>query len=120
MPPADQGTGRVRRHQAHEASLRALDRPGPAREACEELREACEELLRAASARGASYGRGLAGYELGHVLRALGDERAARARRRSALSTPDGTDAQVLDDLRALTAARTPPASAGPAARRFS
>ncbi|MGC4971576.1 hypothetical protein ACLQ2D_01515 [Streptomyces sp. DT199] len=52
------------------------------------------------------------------MLRALGDERAARARRHSALRTPDGTDAQVLDDLRTLTAARTPPASAGPAARR--
>ncbi|MFJ8047011.1 BTAD domain-containing putative transcriptional regulator [Streptomyces luteogriseus] len=92
-------------------ALRALERPGPAR-------EACEELLRAASARGDSYGRGLAEYELGHVLRDLGDERAARARWRSALSTLDGTDAQVLDDLRALTTAHTPPASAGSAARR--
>ncbi|MFJ2924786.1 AfsR/SARP family transcriptional regulator [Streptomyces massasporeus] len=92
-------------------ALRALDRPGPAR-------EACEELLRAASARGDSYGRGLAEYELGHVLRALGDERAARARWRSALQTLDGTDAQVLDDLRTLTAAQTPPASAGSPARR--
>ncbi|MFD9979659.1 BTAD domain-containing putative transcriptional regulator [Streptomyces massasporeus] len=92
-------------------ALRALDRPGPAR-------EACEELLRAASARGDSYGRGLAEHELGHVLRALGDERAARARWRSALRTLEGTDAQVLDDLRTLTAARRPPASAGPAARR--
>lgn len=92
-------------------ALRALDRPGSAR-------EACEELLRAASARGDSYGRGLAEHELGHVLRALGDERAARARWRSALRTLEGTDAQVLDDLRTLTAARRPPASAGPAARR--
>ncbi|MFE6093261.1 BTAD domain-containing putative transcriptional regulator [Streptomyces massasporeus] len=92
-------------------ALRALDRPGPAR-------EACEELLCAASARGDSYGRGLAEHELGHVLRALGDERAARARWRSALRTLEGTDAQVLDDLRTLTAARRPPASAGPAARR--
>ncbi|MGW6545552.1 NB-ARC domain-containing protein [Streptomyces massasporeus] len=92
-------------------ALRALDRPGPAR-------EVCEDLLRAASARGDSYGRGLAEYELGHVLRALGDERAARARWRSALRTLDGTDAQVLDDLRTLTAAPAPPASAGSAHRR--
>ncbi|MFJ1962248.1 AfsR/SARP family transcriptional regulator [Streptomyces massasporeus] len=92
-------------------ALRALDRPGPAR-------EACEELLRAASARGDSYGRGLAEYELGHVLRALSDERAARALWRSALQTLDGTDAQVLDDLRTLTAACTPPASEGSPARR--
>jgi DNA-binding SARP family transcriptional activator/tetratricopeptide (TPR) repeat protein len=79
-------------------ALRALGRLGPAR-------EACRELLREAGARGDSYGRGLAEYEFGHVLRALGDEQAALIRWDSALSALEGTDAHLLADLHALTAA---------------
>ncbi|MFI6376194.1 BTAD domain-containing putative transcriptional regulator [Streptomyces sp. NPDC050546] len=81
-------------------ALRALGRPGPAR-------EACEALIREAAARGDSYGRGLAEYELGHVLRELGDERAALARWRGALTALDGTDAPVLADLRTRAGAIT-------------
>ncbi|GGR52580.1 SARP family transcriptional regulator [Streptomyces aurantiogriseus] len=69
--------------------------------------EACTPLLQEAAARGDSYGRGLAEYEFGHVLRALGDERAALNLWGSALSALEGTDAQVLADLRALTSAPT-------------
>jgi DNA-binding SARP family transcriptional activator/tetratricopeptide (TPR) repeat protein len=64
--------------------------------------DACTALLQEASARGDSYGRGLTEYELGHVLRALGDERAARARWSSALSDLEGTDARILPELRDL------------------
>ncbi|MFC9508427.1 BTAD domain-containing putative transcriptional regulator [Streptomyces sp. NPDC057002] len=81
-------------------ALRALGRPGPAR-------EECEELIREVAARGDSYGRGLAEYELGHVLRELGDERAALTRWRGALTALDGTDAPVLADLRTRTGAIT-------------
>ncbi|WP_246204167.1 AfsR/SARP family transcriptional regulator [Streptomyces tailanensis] len=78
-------------------SLRALGRLEPAR-------EACEALLEEATARGDSYGRGLAEHELGHVLRALGDEQAAQPRWHSALSALEGTDAHALAELRTLTA----------------
>ncbi|GHE47652.1 SARP family transcriptional regulator [Streptomyces capitiformicae] len=78
-------------------ALRALGRLGAAR-------EACGALLEEATARGDSYGRGLAEHELGHVLRALGDEQAALTRWLGALSALDGTDAQVLPELRTLTA----------------
>jgi tetratricopeptide (TPR) repeat protein len=76
-------------------ALRALGR-------LEEARDACTALLQEAAARGDSYGRGLAEHELGHVMRALGDERAALGRWGSALSALEGTDAQALTDLRAL------------------
>jgi tetratricopeptide (TPR) repeat protein len=69
----------------------------------DEAHDACTALLRETTARGDSYGRGLAEYECGHVLRALGDERAALGHWNSALSALEGTDAQVLTDLRALT-----------------
>ncbi|CAM5668630.1 regulatory protein AfsR [Streptomyces purpurascens] len=82
-------------------ALRALGRPGPAR-------EACEALIREAAARGDSYGRGLAEYELGHLLRELGDEGAALTRWRGALTALDGTDAPMLADLRTRTGATTP------------
>ncbi|MER5217387.1 BTAD domain-containing putative transcriptional regulator [Streptomyces sp. NPDC002838] len=81
-------------------ALRALGRLGQAG-------DTCTALLQEAAARGDSYGRGLAEYEFGHVLRALGDERAALGRWGSALSALEGTDAQVLADLRALTSAPT-------------
>jgi hypothetical protein len=78
-------------------ALRALGRLG-------EARDACTELLQEAGARGDSNGRGLAEHELGHVLRALGDERAALDRWGGALCALGGTDTQVLTDLRVLTA----------------
>ncbi|WP_409473981.1 AfsR/SARP family transcriptional regulator [Streptomyces sp. HC307] len=81
-------------------ALRTLGRLGQAG-------EVCTALLQEAATRGDSYGRGLAEYEFGHVLRALGDERAALSRWVSALSALEGTDAQVLADLRALTSAPT-------------
>ncbi|MGW3731373.1 hypothetical protein [Streptomyces sp. NPDC000851] len=81
-------------------ALRALGRLG-------EAGEVCTALLQEAATRGDSYGRGLAEYEFGHVLRALGDERTALSRWGSALSALEGTDAQVLADLRALTSAPT-------------
>ncbi|KKD04212.1 hypothetical protein TN53_30755 [Streptomyces sp. WM6386] len=64
-------------------------------------------LLQETTARGDSYGRGLTEHELGHVLSAIGDERTARRRWHSALSALEGTDAQVLADLRALTSDAT-------------
>ncbi|MER6158265.1 NB-ARC domain-containing protein [Streptomyces sp. NPDC001868] len=85
-------------------ALRALGRLAPAR-------EACGTLLDETAVRGDSYGRGLAEYEYGHVLRALGDERAAMTRWHSALTTLESTDASVLADLRALTAATAKPTS---------
>ncbi|MDX2826728.1 BTAD domain-containing putative transcriptional regulator [Streptomyces ipomoeae] len=81
-------------------ALRELGRLAPAR-------EACGELLEETTARGDSYGRGLAEYEYGHVLRALGNEQEALTRWNSALSALDGTNAQVLTDLRTLTATAT-------------
>lgn len=86
-------------------ALRALGRLAPAR-------EACGTLLDETAVRGDSYGRGLAEYEYGHVLRALGDERAAMTRWHSALTALESTDAPVLADLRALTAATAKPTSA--------
>lgn len=70
--------------------------------------EACTALLQEATARGDSYGLGLAAYESGHVLTALGDEQAALVRWNSALSALEGTDAQILTDLRALTQTAAP------------
>jgi DNA-binding SARP family transcriptional activator/tetratricopeptide (TPR) repeat protein len=81
-------------------ALRALGRLGPAG-------EACTALIQEAAARGDTYGRGLAEYEFGHVLRALGDERAARGQWCSALSALEGTDARVLADVRALASGPT-------------
>ncbi|MDG4863534.1 BTAD domain-containing putative transcriptional regulator [Streptomyces sp. T-3] len=80
-------------------SLRALGRL-PQAEA------ACTALVGEATARGDSYGRGLAEYECGHVLQALGDEPAALRRWDSALSALEGTDAPVLADLRTRTSRR--------------
>ncbi|MDX3549382.1 hypothetical protein PV729_10030 [Streptomyces europaeiscabiei] len=82
-------------------ALRALGRLAPAR-------EACGTLLDETAARGDSCGRGLAEYEYGHVLRVLGDERAAMTRWHSALTALDSTDAPILAEPRALTAAVTP------------
>ncbi|MEV5343709.1 BTAD domain-containing putative transcriptional regulator [Streptomyces sp. NPDC052676] len=76
-------------------ALRALGR-------LEEARDTCAALLAEAAARGDSYGRGLAEYEYGHVLGALGDEEGARDRWAGALSALEGTDAPVLAELRAL------------------
>ncbi|MCX5365800.1 NB-ARC domain-containing protein [Streptomyces sp. NBC_00124] len=78
----------------------------------EQAEEACAALLQETTARGDSYGRGLTEHELGHVLSALGDEHTARRRWHSALSALEGTDAQVLADLRALTSDAT--VAAGP------
>jgi tetratricopeptide (TPR) repeat protein len=69
----------------------------------DEARDACTALLQETTARGDSYGRGLAEYEFGHVLEALGDEHAALGHWHDALSALEGTDAPVLTDLRALT-----------------
>ncbi|MDG5804016.1 BTAD domain-containing putative transcriptional regulator [Streptomyces ossamyceticus] len=77
-------------------ALRALDRLDPAR-------EACGSLLREAAERGDAYGRGLAEYEYGQVLRALGDDGAALRHWRGALTALEGTDAPVLHELRSLT-----------------
>ncbi|PIM69694.1 hypothetical protein CTU88_27430 [Streptomyces sp. JV178] len=77
-------------------ALRALGRLDPAR-------EACGALIREAAERGDAYGRGLAEYEYGHVLRALGDDGAALRHWRGALTALEGTDAPVLDELRSLT-----------------
>ncbi|MDN3024140.1 BTAD domain-containing putative transcriptional regulator [Streptomyces sp. S.PB5] len=79
-------------------ALRALGR-------LEEAEDVCAVLIREAAARGDTYGRGLAEYECGHVRQALGDERSALRRWHGALSALEGTDAQVLGDLRALAAA---------------
>jgi DNA-binding SARP family transcriptional activator/tetratricopeptide (TPR) repeat protein/DNA polymerase III delta prime subunit len=84
-------------------ALRTLGRLGQAG-------ESCAELLRETTARGDSYGHGLAEYEYGHVLDALGDHRAALDRWQNARATLEGTDAPLLPDLRALTSA--PPATA--------
>ncbi|MGW0838663.1 AfsR/SARP family transcriptional regulator [Streptomyces sp. NPDC002787] len=77
-------------------ALRALGRLAPAR-------ETCTALLREATERGDSYGRGLAEYEYGHVLSALGDDRTALTHWHSALNALQGTDARILPDLRTLT-----------------
>ncbi|MBT2469732.1 winged helix-turn-helix domain-containing protein [Streptomyces sp. ISL-66] len=69
-----------------------------------QARHVCASLLQEAVTRGDSYGRGLAEHEYGHILRALGDEPAARIRWASALSALEGTDAQILDDLRRVVA----------------
>jgi DNA-binding SARP family transcriptional activator/tetratricopeptide (TPR) repeat protein len=90
-------------------ALRALGR-------LEEARDTCAALLAEAAARGDSYGRGLAEYEYGHVLRALGDEEGARDRWAGALSALEGTDAPVLAELRALD--RPGPRVTTPADRR--
>jgi tetratricopeptide (TPR) repeat protein len=77
-------------------ALRALGRLDAAR-------EACGALLREAAERGDAYGRGLAEYEYGHVLRALGDDGAALRHWCGALTALEGTDAPVLRELRSLT-----------------
>ncbi|MFJ3880851.1 BTAD domain-containing putative transcriptional regulator [Streptomyces sp. NPDC090077] len=76
-------------------ALRLLGRP-------REARRSCEVLLGLAAERGDSYAAGLAHHEHGHAVRACGDEQAARQHWLTALHTLNGTDAQILPELRSL------------------
>ncbi|MGJ5952011.1 hypothetical protein [Streptomyces neyagawaensis] len=92
-------------------ALRARGRLDPAR-------EACGALLREAAERGDSYGRGLAEYECGHVLRALGGDGAALRHWRGVPTALEGTDAPVLHELRSLTREFSPDGPFGTTVRR--
>ncbi|WP_234426690.1 AfsR/SARP family transcriptional regulator [Streptomyces niger] len=62
----------------------------------------CETLLELAEARGDAYTSGKARYEYGHVLRALGRGAESGEQWRLSLAALDGTDADVLPELRSL------------------
>ncbi|MEU7484983.1 BTAD domain-containing putative transcriptional regulator [Streptomyces sp. NPDC042319] len=78
--------------------IRALRRLTRADRAARE----CEELLALAEVRGDAYTSGKARYEYGHVLRALGRGAESGAQWRLSLAALDGTDADVLPELRSL------------------
>ncbi|WP_030260252.1 AfsR/SARP family transcriptional regulator [Streptomyces violens] len=62
----------------------------------------CETLLDLAELRGDAYTAGKARYEYGHVLRALGRGAESDEQWRLSLAALDGTDADVLAELRTL------------------
>ncbi|MGI5470067.1 BTAD domain-containing putative transcriptional regulator [Streptomyces sp. CA-132043] len=78
--------------------IRALRRLTRADRAARE----CEALLALAEVRGDAYTSGKARYEYGHVLRALGRGAESGAQWRLSLAALDGTDADVLPELRSL------------------
>lgn len=68
----------------------------------EQAEQECARLLEETMARGDTYARGLLAHEHGHVRMALADEAGARALWREALAALEGTDAEVLGELRTL------------------
>ncbi|MFI9029013.1 BTAD domain-containing putative transcriptional regulator [Streptomyces sp. NPDC053560] len=78
--------------------IRALRRLTRADHAARE----CEALLALAEVRGDAYTSGKARYEYGHVLRALGRTAESGTQWRLSLAALDGTDADVLPELRSL------------------
>ncbi|AZM93576.1 BTAD domain-containing putative transcriptional regulator [Streptomyces sp. W1SF4] len=68
----------------------------------EQAEQECAQLLEEITARGDTYARGLLAFERGHVRMALADEAGARTLWREALAALEGTDAEVLGELRTL------------------
>lgn len=88
-------------HTVSESSLgliRALRRLKRVERAADE----CERLVELAELRGDGYTTGKARYEYGHVLRSLERVTEADAQWRLALEALDGTDADVLEELKEL------------------